>query len=157
MAVDVQMTQEELESNYEYKVIKKALKQEYPFIVDMKNHPDELNKYNIIFLDAIVDPIKMSEYFNKPLSKSTYNWHILKMGPRTSIYVSSILGGMGIDEGSAFQREVDDLIEGMQKSKSIPEDYKLPKKRVIRINQWIVPEVPPTPFPPKGLMDLDLG
>lgn len=145
MAAKVNMTQEELENNYEFKVIKKAIKQEFPFIVDLVNDPSELNSYNIIFLDAIVDPVKASEYFNSPLNKSTYFWHKYKMGKRSNIYISSVLN-MSVEEGAEFQKEIDNFVDRLHASKHIPEEYKLPN-RYLRVNQYIVPEEPLTPYP----------
>ena len=142
----VPMTKEEVENNYTYKVVKRALKQEYPWVIDFILH-DEVDKYNLIFFDLLVDPVKMSEYFEVPISHLTYSWFKYKLGIRTCVYVSSIVD-MTMEEGSDFQTEIEKFVEGIEKSKNIPEEYRLPYGRWLKPHLYVIPEVPPTPLPP---------
>ena len=63
VVIESPMTPEQLENNYEFKVVRRALMREYPWIKDVTFKPSELEKYNLIFLDLIVDPIKMGEAY----------------------------------------------------------------------------------------------
>ena len=42
------MTYDELLNNYEFKIAKKMLMREYPWIKDVKIKEDEINKWNLI-------------------------------------------------------------------------------------------------------------
>jgi hypothetical protein len=59
------MTREELENNYEYKVTKKALMREFPFIKDVfVKEDEEINKWSFgIFLDLIIDPFAFGHQY----------------------------------------------------------------------------------------------
>ena len=46
MPTDNPMTYQEVIDNYEFKVAKKMLMREYPWIKDVFMNPEEINKYN---------------------------------------------------------------------------------------------------------------
>jgi len=56
-----QLTLDELYDNYQYKVVKKALMREYPWIKDVWVKEDEINKYSLIFLNIEIDPVMLGE------------------------------------------------------------------------------------------------
>ena len=51
------MTREELENYYEYKVTKKALMREFPFVKDMNfKHNEDVNKWsNVIYVNVEIN------------------------------------------------------------------------------------------------------
>ena len=52
MASDFPLTYEELLDNYEFKVGRRILIREYPWIKDViLKDPEDVNKYNLIFVD----------------------------------------------------------------------------------------------------------
>ena len=53
------MTYEQLIDNYEYKIAKKMLLREHSWIKDVNIKVDEINKWNLIFLDVIIDPYEL--------------------------------------------------------------------------------------------------
>ena len=57
---DHPMTYQQLMDNYEFKIAKKMLKREYPWIKDVVIREDEINKWNLIFLDVTIDPYELS-------------------------------------------------------------------------------------------------
>ena len=59
------MTIEELENNYEYKVTKKALLREFPFVKDVYvKDDDEINKWvRYIYIDLIIDPFALAHQY----------------------------------------------------------------------------------------------
>ncbi len=62
MPAENQITYEELMDNYEFKVSKKMLMREYPWIKDVTyKNPEDINKYNLIFIDIVVDPYELAE------------------------------------------------------------------------------------------------
>jgi len=83
MAVEYPMTLEELENNYEFKVAKRLLKKEYPWIKDVGIRvPEEINKWNLIFLDVIIDPYELgrqegwtvSPYLRRRMEEEGEDW-----------------------------------------------------------------------------------
>ena len=55
------MTPEQLRNNYEYKIVRRAIIKEFPWITDVTFNEDELNEYNVIFLEFIIDKDKVKE------------------------------------------------------------------------------------------------
>lgn len=123
------MTPEEVINSYHFKVIKKLLKLNYPFIKDivLESGGKEINKYNLIFLSVIIDNDKIVEYFNAPL----HRW----VGMSFNLYGEYSATGLNmfVDiDRSASERVRDDMNETIRRintSKSLPEDLRLPPGR----------------------------
>ncbi len=62
-------TQEELDSNYTFKLIQKSLKKEFPFIKKVYiRDPREIDKWdNNLFVDVDINPYEISERYEIPL------------------------------------------------------------------------------------------
>jgi hypothetical protein len=128
------MTKEELYNNYEYKVIVRAIKQEFPFIKNIYVRDDEtINKYeSYIFLDADINPFEMSQKYNLRLYPILLNY--LKRGePYWGSYLSLFTKG-GPDETSQINRAIEELIVGIHNSPAIPQELKLNK--TLEITGW---------------------
>ena len=137
MAVSDPMTPQELYNNYEYKVTAKALKREYPWILDVGVEEDRINEYNLIFIDVYFDPF---------LIEDEYGWGL------ASWLVSSIEHGREYnspylstgfkctyEDAKEVTNEIEDTIKGIHKSAAMPYDLKLPGTRRLSIGRWIVP------------------
>ena len=56
-------TVEELYDNYEFKVVRRAIMKEFPWIKNVTVTRDNLDKYNTIFLDFEVDLHRLLESY----------------------------------------------------------------------------------------------
>ena len=122
------MTREELENNYQYKVTKKALMREFPFIKDVIVTDDDLTKWkSTIYMDLIIDPFVLSHQYGFRLWQPIVN--ALKRGEDYwSPYLSIFAGDENrIELTTPIVNAMDELIDGIRKSPAIPQDFKLNK------------------------------
>jgi hypothetical protein len=127
------MTEQELNDNYEYKVTKRALLREFPFIKEVFiKFPDEIDKYNtMIFIDVVIDPYALSHMFGVKMDKVVDRY--LRSGePYWSPYISSYFADR--DDSDDIKREIHNLLNGVHNSTAIPPELKLGKK--LDIGSW---------------------
>jgi len=135
--IETHMTPEELQNNYEYKVVRRALMREYPWIKNVTFNPEELDQYNLIFLNLIVDPVKMGE---------TYGWEMtswVKMaysnGDRYSGNYPSLLFNVSYEVGKdTVSAPINRMLEEIHSSPALPEDMRLPRGRTFQVGSYIV-------------------
>lgn len=128
-------TQEELDSNYTFKIIQKSLKQEFPFIkkVYLRN-PKDLDKWsNNIFVDVDINPYEISERYGLPLDGLTERY--LRRGQEYwSPHLSMFFRLNTIEERRIIGNIVNDtdyLIDSIQENAAIPDHLKFFKKVII--------------------------
>ena len=126
------MTLDQLYDNYQYKVIKKALMREYPWIKDVWVNEDDLNKYNLIFLNIEIDPVMLGEergWTMAPWIKTAY-----KNGKNyNSMYISLFYDNDNVDNTRVLQNELSVLANSVGKSPAFPKDLLLPGNRTFTI------------------------
>ena len=124
------MTREEFENNYEYKVTKKALMREFPFIKDVFVREDEdINKWSAtIYLDLIIDPFAFAHQYGFRVWGPIIKY--LKRGePYKSLYISIFIDSDDrVDLASPINRAMEELMVGIHRSPAIPNELKLGKK-----------------------------
>jgi hypothetical protein len=135
--IETPMTPQQVENNYEYKVVKRALMREYSWIKDVTFNPQELDEYNLIFLNLTVDPKKIEELYGWEMASwvnKAYN-----NGERYGTPYISLLFKISYDEG---QQTVSDplnkMFEDIHKSPALPEDMRLPKGRRFNVGSYII-------------------
>lgn len=122
-----EISYDELRNNYEFKLATKMLKREYPFIKDLfMLKPEEINKYSLIFVDVLVDPQKVQEYFDLPLT-SWAKFRLKSGEPYEAIYLNLLVGGGDIALG--FNEELKTKLHEIHTSSAIPHELKLPANR----------------------------
>lgn len=144
------VTKQEVENSYEFKLIKRIVKREFPWIVDLKlPSDDELNKYNLIFLDIVIDPFMLQKEKEWPFA--SYMKHYLTgflshHAPYSyqSSYLSTIYN-VNRDETKDTQDDVEQTMRSVNKSNAIPQDLKLGKGREFVVGSWLIPEVKDIP------------
>ena len=122
------MTREELENNYQYKVSKKALMREFPFVKDVYVTDEDLSKWkSTIYMDLIIDPFVLAHQYGFRLWDPIIN--SLKRGedywsPYLSIFAAD---NDRLEITSPITKAMDELIDGIRRSPAIPQDFKLNK------------------------------
>ena len=123
------MTREQLENNYEYKVTKKALMREFPFVKDVYVKDDnDIDKWNrTVYLDLIVDPFAFAHQYGFRVWGPIIN--ALKRGEDyMSPYLSLFIGDPDrVELASPINRAMEELMDGIHKSPAIPHELKLGK------------------------------
>jgi hypothetical protein len=124
------MTREEFENNYEYKVTKKALMREFPFIKDVFVREDEdITRWShTIYLDLVIDPFAFAHQYGFRVWGPIIN--ALKRGePYKSLYISLFIGdGDRVELASPINKAMEELMDGIHESPAIPNELKLKKK-----------------------------
>lgn len=142
------VTPSELENNYEFKLMKKVLRQEYPWILDILVPKDEdINKFNLIFLPIVIDPFMLQKEVGLPIEKWIRRYltedKYQYMG-KPYAYVSSYISTMFKGDREITQQihdEVEKTMRSVEKSAAIPNDLKLGKGRAFAIAEYIIPEM----------------
>jgi hypothetical protein len=126
------MTREELENNYEYKIAKKALLREFPFVVDVIFRDDEdINKWKYnMYLQIVINPFVLSSAYGYPV----WRWVInpLKRGePYWATYLSMFVDTNHSDDMRKLQAKMEEVLEGIHNSPALPSELKLDKQLMV--------------------------
>ena len=122
------MTKEELYDNYEFKVTKRTLMNEFPFIKDVYAEDEEaINRYeHYIWLSVDIDPYQMGQMYG--LKVANFVTRALKRGePYWAPYLSILMVG-GLEETYPIAQAMEKLMEGVHYSPALPSELKLPKQ-----------------------------
>ena len=122
------MTKEELYDNYEFKVTKRTLMNEFPFIKDVYAEDEEaINRYeHYIWLSVDIDPYQMGQMYG--LKVAHFVTRALKRGePYWAPYLSILMVG-GMEETYPIAQAMEKLMEGVHYSPALPSELKLPKQ-----------------------------
>lgn len=127
-------TKEQIEDNYEFKVMRRLLKKEFPFITDVKL-TDNWDDYNsLFFVDVTINPAMLMEHLNIPDSPNSTRY--LK-GYMTAVAYLSMLFPTSFnrdDSISDLAKKIQSTITRVHQSPSIPDDMRL--SRPINISGW---------------------
>jgi len=127
-------TTEELYDNYTFKLLRRALMKEFPYIKDVFVNPFDLGKYNTIFLNFELDPAIWEETYNdefqgwvkKELDKGKY---IDMSFPMTAT-------NMTYDEYQTIKKSIERVMSQVVQSDAVPQDLKIKGHRPVAIGTW---------------------
>lgn len=122
------MTKEELYDNYEFKVTKRTLMNEFPFIKDVYVEDDEaINKYeHYIWLTVDIDPYQMGQMYG--LKVTNFVTRALKRGePYWAPYLSTLMVG-SVDDTWPIRQALEKVMSGVHYSPALPSELKLEKE-----------------------------
>lgn len=146
MAADIPMTYDELINNYEYKVVKKMVMREHPWIKEVNIEEDDLNKYNIIFVDLYIDPFELGEKHGWEVG-----WYVVRKIKNDEIFSSPYLATFFANpshDARELQYEIDDDMASVHSSPALPQDLRLPGHRKIQIGTFFI--MPNLTIPEEG-------
>lgn len=131
------MTKEDILNSYHFKIVKKMLLRELPFIKDVDINESDLKVYNTLFLNITIDPYVLSQMLGLPIWNVITNYH-----RRGEDYITPFMA-MLFDTPTRHEdaKQISDLIEnileGVEKSMTLPKELKL--TRPLRLGTIIVP------------------
>jgi hypothetical protein len=136
-------TTEELYDNYTFKLIKRALVREFPFIKNVFVNPFDLGKYNTIFLNFELDPKIWEEMYDdefqgwikKELDKGKY---IDMSFPMTAT-------NMTYDEYQTIKKSIEKVMSQVIQSDAVPGELKIQGHRPVAIGTWHINRKSGTP------------
>lgn len=117
-------TEEELYNNYEFKVVKRAIIREFPWIKNVFVDPRELSSYNLIFLNFDCDPAMLAEQEGYTLTR-TIQRAIDENLSYMAIYLSMFYTSVEYDTVGDITDEIIKLIKQISKSPALPQELKL--------------------------------
>ena len=119
------MTAEQVENNYTYKVIRKVLMREYPWIKDVQLDVPRLENFKyVIFLDIFIDPYVLGKEHDWKVARWIES-SIRNNEPYESTSLSLFFNG-SMDEMRELKTEVEKTIGDVQQSPAIPPEMRLP-------------------------------
>jgi hypothetical protein len=136
MAVDpgTEITLDELHDNYEFKVVRRAIMREFPWITDVTVTPENLEKFSTIFLDLQV---------NLPKFLETYGWEPYKAAQNAwdkNLYFYamhlSLFANITYEVARDVTNEIKELIQSVHHSPALPSDLKIKNGRHFSVGDF---------------------
>lgn len=123
------LSKKEIEESYVFRLIKRAIKKEFPFVKDVRVDDVSLPHYNTIFVDMVLD----FETLKRELNMEPQPWIRREKLPYSAIGLNLILKG---DEDilNDIRKKFESIIDKVSKASAIPEEYILYNKRSHRVN-----------------------
>lgn len=134
MGIFIIMTADEVKDNYEFKVIRKGLMREFPFVKDVLVDEEFLNQFKyIIPVSLVIDPFVLALQYNVGIKPS-----YIRMMVNDDEFITSSLDIMfdNRDRVRHIDGQMDKLSKEIHNSPALPSEYKLP--RPIRMSLYIV-------------------
>jgi len=125
------ITLDELYNNLEFKLAKKLVRLEYPWIKDLiVFNPDNLNKFSLIFVEPVIDAEELAREYDFELP-SYINYYIRTDRQFFSPYLSTMFTShndatnISID----ISNKIEKLFKTIHNNPAIPDTMRLPKDR----------------------------
>lgn len=116
-------TNEEILNNYEFKVLKRIVMREHPYILDMRPHETQDQYNSVVFLDLDLDFNKFMEHYDlTPLPHLTSWIGIAHPNGFTTSVPKSLFLGKADDTPSD---DINKLMKKVHQSEGLPMDLKL--------------------------------
>ena len=128
-------TVEELYDNYEFKVVRRAIMKEFPWIKNVTVTQDNLDRYNTIFLDFEVDlPRLLETYGWEPYRSAQRAWDENKYFHAMHL---SLFGDVPYEAAkTAVTDDMEKLFQAIHDSPALPKDLKLKTGRRFSIGDF---------------------
>jgi len=128
-------TQEEIYNNYEFKVVKRALMNQFPWIKDITVDQEQLDRYNIVFLNFDIDVTMLGEEYEWTLTP----W-VLRASKENKRYHGMYLGlffqSVGYDETKHIIEDIEKTIKDINKSPALPSELKMKGDRRFSVGDF---------------------
>jgi len=129
-------TPEELNNNYTFRLIRRALMKEFPYIKDVFVNPFDLGKYNTIFLNFELDPAIWEQMYEDEFQ----GWVKKEMdaGKYIDISFPMTATNMTYDEYQPIKKRIERVMSEVIQSEAVPQELKIQGHRPVAIGTWHV-------------------
>jgi hypothetical protein len=135
------MTADKVRDSYEFKVVRKALMREFPFVKDVLVEEDNISRYQyIIPVSIVIDPFVLALQYNvgiKPL--------YLRLIKKDDDFITASLDMMFDDRDRVrhIDGQMDKLAREIHNSPALPSEHKLPRPltmSLVIVNKDSIPQ-----------------
>jgi hypothetical protein len=127
VAPGTEYTLEELYDNYEFKVVKRAIMKEFPWIKEVSVTQENLDTYSSIFLDFEIDLPQLLQTYDWPIYIGA-EYALRKDRFFHSMYLT-LMAGVTYEETKVVTNQIDRLMKLVHDSPALPKDLKLKEGR----------------------------
>lgn len=142
------MTKEELYNNYQFKVSKRIIMNEFPFVKDIVVMDEEyINRYRYnLYVDLIIDPYLMADMYGLTVWSAVIRAH--KRGePYWSTALSVFIDEEDrIERVSPIIRRIEQIFDSVKNSEALPNELKLYGKSINPSSYWSYPDSLPSKY-----------
>ena len=126
-------TPEKIYNVYAFKLIKRSLMKEFPWIKDVFVRQDDLNNYTTLFLNFEFDPTE----FSKAYGHETKKWiqELIDEGKYLDYSYPNLINDMEYEEFKKVRDGIRRTIKDVTDNPSLPDEFKF-DKRNIELGTW---------------------
>ncbi len=127
-------TPEELYNNYTFKLIRRALMKEFPYIKNVFVNPFDLEKYNTIFLNFEFDPAIWEEMYDDEFQ----GWlkKEIDKGKYVDVAFPMTASNMTYEEYQPIRESIEKVMSQVANSDAVPQELKIQGHRPVAIGTW---------------------
>lgn len=126
-------TPEDIYNVYAFKLIKRALMREFPWIKDVFVRQEDLDLYTTIFLNFEFDPTEFSEAYGHETKK--WIQELVDEGKYIDYSYPNLINDMEYEEYKRVRDDMRRTIRDVSENPSLPDEFKF-DKRNIELGTW---------------------
>jgi hypothetical protein len=132
-------TPEDIYNVYAFKLLKKALKREFPWIKDIFVRQEDLDIYTTIFLNFEFDPTEFSDAYGH----ETKGWiqEMIDAGYYIDYSYPNLINDMSYDEYKSVRDAIRRTIRDVSENPALPDEFKF-GNRNIELGTWHINRKP---------------
>jgi hypothetical protein len=132
--INYHYTPEELYDNYTFKLIKRALMRDFPYIKNVFVGDFDLGKYNTIFLNFEFDPDIWGEMYKDKFQ----GWlkGAMDDGKYVDLSYPITASNMTYDEYQPIKRKIEKVMSDVANTDVVPRELKIQGNRPVAIGTW---------------------
>jgi hypothetical protein len=131
-----QYSTEQLYDNYTFKLLKRSLMREFPYIKNVFVNFFDLGRYNTIFLNFDFDPAIWEQMYNDPMVKWLKD--VTDEGGYIDLSYPTTATNMEYDEYQPIKKSIEKVMSDVFNSEAVPQELKIQGHRPVAIGTWHV-------------------
>jgi len=136
-------TTEELYDNYTFKLIKRALMRDFPYIKNVFVNPFDLGRFNTIFLNFELDPKIWEEMYDDPMKSWLKDF--VDKGGYVDLSYPMTATDMKYEEYQPIKKSIEKVMSQVIQSDAVPPELKIQGHRPVAIGTWHINRKKGTP------------